>query len=416
MTQLTQGNLSDLQAYLNNNDRAGFYMKYWELTGSEEALFQAQISTLNGFWGGAAEVANELVKTFDTVAGNYSYPAGGVEQFSLQIAQSTYNAIANDVNSGGTGVINDSTIMSFAEQEWVNNNLPGQFPGDADQFWDAAFSFDYSGVKENFTPGAAVGMVAVIWNMIAMGPSDLGQFLNGRYVTETRSYNGTERTVVLDSQTGKIVHVSALDGGTPTGLENLINASFIANTKLEEGAYAYFNGHLFQNQDGHLVKVSYPDFNPDADNQPFNADGTGPSVLVTQENGETVFRYFGDDSGVVRQIAEHLANTLFPTGMFDELGSKIFEFFKNKGFFDIETLDDLINQALAMFNNALVAPAPVRIDPLVLDLDGGGVTLTSSQNSSVYFDMDGNGMAERTGWVGSGEGLCWRWIGTITAQ
>ncbi len=44
-------------------------------------------------------------------------------------------------------------------------------------------------------------------------------------------------------------------------------------------------------------------------------------------------------------------------------------------------------------------------DPLVLDLDGGGITLMASQTSGVNFDLDGNGFAERTGWIGSGEGF-----------
>ena len=159
MTQLTQTDLIDLQAYIAANDRAGFYMKYWELTGSEEVLLQAQISTLNGLFGGTAEVANELVKTLDTISGNYSYPAGGVEEFSLQIAQSLYSAIEDNVNSGGTGVIDDTAMISLAEQQWYVNNLPGQFPGDAKQFLDAVLNFDFDGIPQNFDSGLVYGAV-----------------------------------------------------------------------------------------------------------------------------------------------------------------------------------------------------------------------------------------------------------------
>ena len=42
--------------------------------------------------------------------------------------------------------------------------------------------------------------------------------------------------------------------------------------------------------------------------------------------------------------------------------------------------------------------------PLVLDLDGDGVE-TRSIDRGVYFDHDGNGFAEGTGWVGSDDGL-----------
>jgi hypothetical protein len=50
-------------------------------------------------------------------------------------------------------------------------------------------------------------------------------------------------------------------------------------------------------------------------------------------------------------------------------------------------------------------------DPLILDLDGGGVTLTSFGSSPVMFDVDndrnstGQRTQEQTGWMGAGEGM-----------
>lgn len=43
--------------------------------------------------------------------------------------------------------------------------------------------------------------------------------------------------------------------------------------------------------------------------------------------------------------------------------------------------------------------------PLVLDLNGNGTSSTRLNESSVYFDMDGDGFKERTAWVESGDGL-----------
>jgi hypothetical protein len=40
------------------------------------------------------------------------------------------------------------------------------------------------------------------------------------------------------------------------------------------------------------------------------------------------------------------------------------------------------------------------ISPLVLDLDGDGVELTALEGSAAFFDLDGDGFAEQTGWVG----------------
>ena len=44
------------------------------------------------------------------------------------------------------------------------------------------------------------------------------------------------------------------------------------------------------------------------------------------------------------------------------------------------------------------------VSPLVLDLDGNGVT-TRSLSDGVIFDIDGDGRQERTGWVGQTDGL-----------
>jgi hypothetical protein len=44
-------------------------------------------------------------------------------------------------------------------------------------------------------------------------------------------------------------------------------------------------------------------------------------------------------------------------------------------------------------------------DPLILDLDGDGVEVSALAGSSVHFDFDGDGFAERTGWVGADDGI-----------
>lgn len=46
-----------------------------------------------------------------------------------------------------------------------------------------------------------------------------------------------------------------------------------------------------------------------------------------------------------------------------------------------------------------------QLPPIVFDLDGGGVTLTRRLFSNVQFDADGDGVAERIGWFGPGEGV-----------
>ncbi len=47
-----------------------------------------------------------------------------------------------------------------------------------------------------------------------------------------------------------------------------------------------------------------------------------------------------------------------------------------------------------------------RLDPLVLDLNGSGSVETSSlETSSTYFDIDGDGIAERLGWINGQDGI-----------
>lgn len=46
-----------------------------------------------------------------------------------------------------------------------------------------------------------------------------------------------------------------------------------------------------------------------------------------------------------------------------------------------------------------------RIDPLVFDLGGDGITTVLLEESNAFFDLDNNGFAEKTSWVGAKEGL-----------
>lgn len=48
---------------------------------------------------------------------------------------------------------------------------------------------------------------------------------------------------------------------------------------------------------------------------------------------------------------------------------------------------------------------PSPVDPLVLDLDGDGIELTSFVRGTVRFDVDNDGYAEQTGWVTKDDGI-----------
>jgi hypothetical protein len=55
---LTQQELKALSTLVNEGDRAGFYMAYNAMTGSNEAVLQAKISTFSESEGGFAYASN----------------------------------------------------------------------------------------------------------------------------------------------------------------------------------------------------------------------------------------------------------------------------------------------------------------------------------------------------------------------
>ncbi|THF65559.1 hypothetical protein E6C76_08240 [Pseudothauera nasutitermitis] len=74
--------------------------------------------------------------------------------------------------------------------------------------------------------------------------------------------------------------------------------------------------------------------------------------------------------------------------LFDKIGNGI-----------SDALDRFIERIKDLFNKA-----ESQASPIILDLDGDGVT-TVSKTSGIHFDHDSNGFAELSGWVGAGDGL-----------
>lgn len=79
---------------------------------------------------------------------------------------------------------------------------------------------------------------------------------------------------------------------------------------------------------------------------------------------------------------------------------------------DPTPVSDAINDAAGAF-------ADIPISPLVFDLDGDGLELSSLANSPAHFDLDNDGFAEETGWVNADDGFLVRDLnssGTIDNQ
>jgi lysozyme family protein len=66
---------------------------------------------------------------------------------------------------------------------------------------------------------------------------------------------------------------------------------------------------------------------------------------------------------------------------------------------------EAVNLYRQIFGDAFGSAAiPTRRDPAVVDIDGDGIETTNVKDGA-YFDHDGNGFAEQTGWAGADDGL-----------
>jgi hypothetical protein len=60
--KITDKEIEYLQTFLDARDRGGYYMALYQITGNEQCLVQAQVSTFSEGTGGAAWVANYLLQ------------------------------------------------------------------------------------------------------------------------------------------------------------------------------------------------------------------------------------------------------------------------------------------------------------------------------------------------------------------
>jgi len=111
-----------------------------------------------------------------------------------------------------------------------------------------------------------------------------------------------------------------------------------------------------------------------------------------------------------------------------QLQFDIIQLMQRREFFELHSRDQVYAvisyiyfpyQALAVYSQSqmadmgrfILSPLIRLIDPLTLDLDGDGIELTAlgtagqTGASTVFFDFDGDGFKERTGWVKADDGM-----------
>ena len=93
-------------------------------------------------------------------------------------------------------------------------------------------------------------------------------------------------------------------------------------------------------------------------------------------------------------------------GFLDDPEGFVRDIFKNVPFSSIFTTND--TEFDDTFKENLkdgFAYAETLRSPLVLDLNGDGITTTNVINGNIYFDHDANGFAEKTGWINAEDGF-----------
>jgi Ca2+-binding RTX toxin-like protein len=112
--QLTADELAYLQSFLDAGDRAGFYVNYFNMSGTSQAFEQAKIATFSETAGGIAYTANTALNAIFGPSQRYA----GIYYLSQRVAQEGMNAIRSAVEQGLSGVISGPAMFDAARLAW----------------------------------------------------------------------------------------------------------------------------------------------------------------------------------------------------------------------------------------------------------------------------------------------------------
>jgi hypothetical protein len=277
LERLTMADVDYLQSLLNAGMRGNAYLTYYDWTGSGEALLQAQISTYSNGLGSAALYANTAAKD----ANLDTYPPS-IDSFSEQIAQAFVNAVRENVQNGGTGILSDQQVIQTAQATWANNGLAGSFPGNI-----------YVYGLDNLTPGALAGIGGGVNTLLING--NIG-YTPGNY-PESAGYNwDTSRgdLLVITNSDGKVVYVgndslgsmqfwlstfsSSGDPVYATAARAFLGANGVPGDTTGRPFNPEFTGTL-DGTDYTYVSTQLPDFTSLPGTNPFNLGGPAEPVM-----------------------------------------------------------------------------------------------------------------------------------------
>lgn len=195
--QITLADYDILKTILESGDRGGFYLKYYELTGSRMALIQAHITTYSGFFGGSAIFGNAIAKYSNAE----NYPET-LDMFSRQIADALLISIKNNIDPDGdgvvdgTGILTDQEILDSDRAVWNSKDMGDYFPGN--------YLMATESINDLFSAGTLSSVLAGMQHVFASKLGYEADDYDGYYLDE--SIPGV--TVFREGgPTGKVVYV-----------------------------------------------------------------------------------------------------------------------------------------------------------------------------------------------------------------
>jgi hypothetical protein len=167
--------LERAQKYLDRGDRGAAYLTLYQELGNEQILIQTGITTYTGFWGSGALTGNSLAQRDG--GERYQTP---LDDFSVEIAQATIDAVRKDLENGGTGRLSDDQFQSADRQVWKDKGMPELFPGNVQfmDFWNHEEEHSGAFFSRGTVNMIGAGMRSMVPNTSLFGLNQDGRNLN----------------------------------------------------------------------------------------------------------------------------------------------------------------------------------------------------------------------------------------------
>lgn len=167
--------LDRAQKYLDRGDRGAAYLTLYQELGNEQILIQTGITTYTGFWGSGALTGNHMAQR----DGGDRYNTK-LDDFSVEIAQATIDAIRKDIEKGGTGRLKDDDFQTADRKVWADKRMPELFPGNVQfmDFWNHEGDHGEAFFSHSTMSMIGAGMRALVPNTSFLGLNQDGRNLN----------------------------------------------------------------------------------------------------------------------------------------------------------------------------------------------------------------------------------------------